>query len=985
MKVGRRGRERVRLHQAKKVRRRPKGFARDCGESGDSLLAVKFPALLFLAASLLSAGSLSAQDITATVAPNLGGSDNSVDIPNPSGGHLHFFSDPTPAAACMARVSGLSAYVWPTVPNFAPDLESHVQNRLSSTESLRVYPKTLPSGSVITIPFRYGPGPTPSNNFIITVVAGAQVTQIVPLDPSPTTATSVRWRVTFDQPVAGVTAANFAFSNPSFTTAAVSGVVPTGASPSATWTVTANVPNGLGDLGLNWVGHRTEAPSVPNSFTGQIYQFALAPFFTQQPASQAIRRNALVTLSATAIMRDDPRPVYYQWYQGTRDNLNPPPISGATSSSYSPPFFTQTGEFRYFCRAYVVNGYSYTDSQDAVISVYDPPQITQSPSGGLFPAGYSLTLSVTATGPNLTYQWYRGNAPDVTQPVVGATGATLPLGPLAQNASYWVRVRNSSPFVDDSGTATVRVVTTFEPIPATLSVPINSAFPRPNLLTVRDSAGVAVGNFPASFTVQAGAGGAAGQFQFGQQSNVGVADANGVLIGPVLTANGVAGVWQLKAENGPVSTTFTCVNLPAFNAATVAGLTTNAGAAPFSLATATGAQSPGGTFSGPGVTGGNTFNPASANLGSNVLTYSVNGASATFTMTVFEARRLVVDLASDTANPLDNATSLREAVAYAQSLGGAQTITFAPALAGQAITLTEAWVAGSQNALEVGGTLTLDGGGGAPVTVNLNAPGQSRRLIWVPGGGFLTTRNLVLSGGDTRATNWWGGAIYIQGRLDLVRTRVTNNSGPAGGAISNDGTLNATESIFDHNTASSEGSAVINNGTFNVASCTFSNNAAFNGAAINSGNGLTVNGSRFTANAASFNGGALRVFGATVIGGSTFDGNSAANDGGAIMSHGGTTLTNCTVANNTSLGCAGVQCWEGTAVLRYVTVALNTAPSGTGGLAVNTADVTATNVLVAGNTAPCVPLPSSASVRSELQNCRCVETEDGSGAQSLPG
>ncbi len=61
----------------------------------------------------------------------------------------------------------------------------------------------------------------------------------------------------------------------------------------------------------------------------------------------------------------------------------------------------------------------------------------------------------------------------------------------------------------------------------------------------------------------------------------------------------------------------------------------------FNLATASGASPAGGTFSGPGVSGGN-FNPAAAGTGVHTITYGVVSAdgvvsSATFTVTVNQA------------------------------------------------------------------------------------------------------------------------------------------------------------------------------------------------------------------------------------------------------------------------------------------------------------------------------------------------------------
>lgn len=70
-----------------------------------------------------------------------------------------------------------------------------------------------------------------------------------------------------------------------------------------------------------------------------------------------------------------------------------------------------------------------------------------------------------------------------------------------------------------------------------------------------------------------------------------------------------------------------------FNPATTAGLGTLLGNGPVDLATATGATPPGGTFSGPGVTGG-SFDPAVVGYGVYTLTYTANTRSNTFTISV---------------------------------------------------------------------------------------------------------------------------------------------------------------------------------------------------------------------------------------------------------------------------------------------------------------------------------------------------------------
>ena len=79
--------------------------------------------------------------------------------------------------------------------------------------------------------------------------------------------------------------------------------------------------------------------------------------------------------------------------------------------------------------------------------------------------------------------------------------------------------------------------------------------------------------------------------------------------------------------------------------------------------------------------------------GSYIVTAAVaNGTTAaTFTLTNIEAPSLVVDTVLDEADRADGRNSLREAIAYAASLSGPQTITFVPTVFGttpQTITLT---------------------------------------------------------------------------------------------------------------------------------------------------------------------------------------------------------------------------------------------------------------------------------------------------------
>lgn len=83
------------------------------------------------------------------------------------------------------------------------------------------------------------------------------------------------------------------------------------------------------------------------------------------------------------------------------------------------------------------------------------PAITAQPASSTVNAGSPATLSVTATGDSLQYQWYQGTAPSTTTPVPGGNGATLTVTP-ASTTSYWVRVFNACGAAN-SNTATVNV------------------------------------------------------------------------------------------------------------------------------------------------------------------------------------------------------------------------------------------------------------------------------------------------------------------------------------------------------------------------------------------------------------------------------------------------------------------------------------------------------------------------------------------------
>ncbi len=93
----------------------------------------------------------------------------------------------------------------------------------------------------------------------------------------------------------------------------------------------------------------------------------------------------------------------------------------------------------------------------------DAPTITTQPASQEVQSGASTSLSVAASGDDLTYQWYTGNSGDTEAPVADATGSTLTTGALTASTNYWVQVTNAGGTAD-SNTAVITVAAPSVPL-----------------------------------------------------------------------------------------------------------------------------------------------------------------------------------------------------------------------------------------------------------------------------------------------------------------------------------------------------------------------------------------------------------------------------------------------------------------------------------------------------------------------------------------
>src|SRR5262249_43613677 len=117
-----------------------------------------------------------------------------------------------------------------------------------------------------------------------------------------------------------------------------------------------------------------------------------------------------------------------------------------------------------------------------------------------------------------------------------------------------------------------------------------------------------------------------------------------------------------------------------------------------------------------------------------------------------------------TTNADSGLGSLRQ---VAGALQGGGTVTFAPKLSGQTITLTSGEVAITNN-------LTIDASALANgIIINGN---HNSRIFNIAGGTVVTLNALVLTNGYTTNGNW-GGAIFNAGTLALNYCTLAGNSG----------------------------------------------------------------------------------------------------------------------------------------------------------------------------------------------------------------
>jgi|GEM_PF-4968528 len=253
-----------------------------------------------------------------------------------------------------------------------------------------------------------------------------------------------------------------------------------------------------------------------------------------------------------------------------------------------------------------------------------------------------------------------------------------------------------------------------------------------------------------------------------------------------------------------------------------------------------------------------------------------------------EAQGLVVTTVGDVVNNSDNQTSLREAIAYAGQLGGAQTVSFSNSTAGGATNFYSGvgqTIMLENGELPIASSLTIAGPGANKLTVSANGEG---RVFHVSAGAFDVAFDGLTIANAGVGTDSVGGGIGSETTNSVKVTNCTfdhNHADYGGGIGSSAGTLTVANCTFLSNTAGIEGGGIctVTTGRAKVYNSTFYDNRGYFGGAIGNGGSSNVD-----------------VANCTISGNIAFDSNGGID---AFPENGGTvTVGNSIIAGNTSDG-----------------------------------------------------------------------------------
>lgn len=189
------------------------------------------------------------------------------------------------------------------------------------------------------------------------------------------------------------------------------------------------------------------------------------PAFNSLANSDLCEGAAFEALNGTATVGDAGTPIY-QWYKADGDVE----IEGATSATYTP---TADGSY-YVVATNQLAGYSDNSKKSNTVSVthFAAAEITTAPLNQRGLKDAEVTLSVAATGKNLSYEWFTCDNEAGENPVAvvpAATGTSLNVT-ITEGMSQWYKVVVTSDCGNASATAKVEQFVPATPANVTESI-----------------------------------------------------------------------------------------------------------------------------------------------------------------------------------------------------------------------------------------------------------------------------------------------------------------------------------------------------------------------------------------------------------------------------------------------------------------------------------------------------------------------------------
>jgi hypothetical protein len=191
------------------------------------------------------------------------------------------------------------------------------------------------------------------------------------------------------------------------------------------------------------------SPTADSS--GVTVTVSCTPVITAQPQDQQVTSGGTATLS---VAFSSATSVTVAWFRGVAGDTT---TQVGTGTSFTTAAITSPTNFF----AQLTNACGTKNTRTVTISLAagctQPSNIVASATAASINAGESVSLQTTASGTSpLAFQWFRGTAPDESNPVVGATTFAVNASPTA-TTSYWVKVNNACGFAR-SNTVTVTVL-----------------------------------------------------------------------------------------------------------------------------------------------------------------------------------------------------------------------------------------------------------------------------------------------------------------------------------------------------------------------------------------------------------------------------------------------------------------------------------------------------------------------------------------------